>query len=60
MKKEKDDVLEKDTKEYRKFEQALKVAAHDGRLHGEFICPCCGMKHWTRKEADDCCQPLKE
>ncbi|MFA5070697.1 MAG: hypothetical protein WC528_05460 [Patescibacteria group bacterium] len=60
MEKEEDKILKKDTKEYKKFEQALKVAEHDGRLNGEFICHVCGMRHWTRKEADECCLPAEE
>ena len=55
------DFLKKSSEEDRNFfEKTLEEAARDGRLLGKFICPVCGMKHWTEREADMCCREEKE
>ncbi|RKZ06778.1 hypothetical protein DRQ05_04190 [bacterium] len=53
---EKDDsFLEKD-KNYVKFHKLLAKAAAEGRLDGKYVCPVCGMRYLTSKEADECCK----
>ena len=35
-----------------------EILAHkEGRITGEMKCDLCGMRHFTRKEADICCTP---
>jgi hypothetical protein len=57
-------LFDEDTKEGRRMKlgtvemaRAEKLAKEQGRFDGEFLCPKCGMKHWTEEGAEECCIP---
>ena len=53
---EKEDTLLQKDKNYVKFHRLLAKAEAEGRLDGKHVCPVCGMRFLSPKEADDCCR----
>ena len=53
---EKEDTLLQKDKNYVKFHRLLAKAEVEGRLDGKHVCPVCGMRFLSAKEADGCCR----
>jgi hypothetical protein len=53
---EKEDTLLQKDKNYVKFHRLLAKAEAEGRLDGKHVCPVCGMRFLSAKEADECCR----
>ncbi|UCF05445.1 MAG: hypothetical protein JSV33_16320 [bacterium] len=47
-------------KNYVKYHRLLAKAEAEGRLDGKYLCPVCGMRFLTSREADDCCRVISD
>lgn len=57
---DKEDTLLQKDKNYVKFHRLLAKAEAEGRLDGKHVCPVCGMRFLSAREADECCRIVSQ